>query len=36
MGDHDGLMDRRYRGVEGAWPGVGAPIGYNRVELAVF
>lgn len=30
-GDREAAGDKRFRGLEGAWPGVGAEIGYNRV-----
>jgi hypothetical protein len=30
-GDTEGSRDGRYRGLEGAWPGTGVDIGYNRV-----
>ena len=31
MGDREGRLDIRYRGAEGAFPGTGAAIGFNRV-----
>ena len=30
-GDREAAGDKRFHGLEGAWPGVGAEIGYNRV-----
>ena len=30
-GDREAAGDKRFTGFEGAWPGVGAEIGYNRV-----
>jgi hypothetical protein len=30
-GDREAAGDKRYIGMEGAWPGLGAEIGYNRV-----